>query len=159
MNIYDDFYDEERMYIVFSALIINVTSINKIYGTLKDFMVEFDFGGYTNGKLLIISQMVSPPFELMEFVDAHLELLGFAHRKDYIFAEEQLIHGAGGSITPYLNQPHPDCDGISWLGSKISRERNYVWFKSEVEKLKHLQQISPYYLRKPSFRNVNDYEV
>lgn len=47
------------MTIVFSSLIINVSSVNEKFGGLKDFMSKFDLSGQTNGKLLIVAEMVS----------------------------------------------------------------------------------------------------
>jgi len=46
-----EFLDKDQMPIVFSSLIVNVSSINKKFGALKDFMSKFDLSAQTNGKL------------------------------------------------------------------------------------------------------------
>ncbi len=106
-------------------------------------MVEFNLGGYTNGKLLVVAQMVSPPFELIDLVATRLQPLGFLEKDDNVFADEELIRGVGYEYTPNLNKPHPDCEGVSWLGSIISKRGNLVWHLEEVKKPDHLYKIIP----------------
>ncbi|WP_313115156.1 hypothetical protein [Aequorivita sediminis] len=122
------------MPIVFSSLIINVASVNKKFGTLKDFISNFDLNGQTNGKLLILAEMASPPYNLLQIVENQLCPLGFVNKRDYVFADEELIHGAEDISTPYLNQAHPACKNIPWLGSLIKADGNFVWYKEKVEK-------------------------
>lgn len=128
-----EFLDKDQMTIVFSSLILNVSSVNEKFGALKDFMSKFDLNGQTNGELLIVAEMVSPPYNLINIVETKLQPMGFIHRQDYVFAQEELINGAGNSYTPYLNQSHPDCKNISWLGSVIKTDGNFVWYKKISE--------------------------
>lgn len=137
----NEYIDNEEMPIVFSSLIINVASINKKYGALNEFMAKFDLSGQTNGKLLIVAEMTSPPFHLINIVETQLHPLGFTKKQDYVFAAEELIHGVGDSYTPYLNQPHPACENISWLGSVIKTDGNFVWYKKPLEQEK--EESSP----------------
>lgn len=129
-----EFLDNDQMPIVFSSLIINVASVNKKFGTLKDFITKFDLNGQTNGKLLVVAEMVSPPYNLIQIVENRLCPLGFVNKRDYVFADEELIHGAGDTNSPYLNQPHPTCKNIPWLGSLINADGNFVWYKDKDEK-------------------------
>lgn len=129
-----EFLDNDQMPIVFSSLIINVASVNKKFGTLKDFITKFDLNGQTNGRLLVVAEMVSPPYNLIQIVENRLRPLGFVNKRDYVFADEELVHGAGDTYSPYLNQPHPTCKNIPWLGSLINADGNFVWYKEKVEK-------------------------
>lgn len=138
-----EFLDAERMRISCGSLIINVASINEKFEMLKDFMAEFHMGGYTNGKLLVISQMASPPFALIEFVEEKLEPIGFLKKEDFVFAEEELVHGANYTYTPHLNKSHPDCEGVFWLGSIISTRGNLVWHLDEIENPNDSFEIIP----------------
>ncbi|MCG2431931.1 hypothetical protein [Aequorivita xiaoshiensis] len=129
-----EFLDSDQMPFVFSSLIINVASVNKKFGTLIDFISKFDLNGQTNGKLLIVAEIVTPPGNLIQIVENRLRPLNFVNKLDYVFVDEELIRGAGGSYTPYLNQPHLACKNIPWLGSLITADGNFVWYKETVEK-------------------------
>lgn len=136
------FIDKEHMQIFFSVLIINVESINNKYGQLNDFINEYSIAGETNGKLLVLSEMMEPPIELLEFIDKELNPLGFEEKKDYLICYEQLVKGVKGSITPLLNMEIPECVGVDWLGSIIKMEGNYIWYKSANSDLKMEKNIS-----------------
>lgn len=121
--------DKEMMHIVFSSLIINVRSINKKFGRLKQFMDEFNLAGQTNGKLLIVSEMVSPLYELVNIVEKQFKPLGFIKDRDFIFMNVQSIRGSGNAFPPTIDKTHPDCVGILWLGSLITAQGNFVWYR------------------------------
>jgi hypothetical protein len=72
--------------------------------------------------------MCSPPNEIEELIVHKLFPLGFEYKKDLIILEEQLIHGAGNSFSPLLNQVIPECLEIDWLDSIITLNGNYVWW-------------------------------
>lgn len=128
-----EYLDKEQMPIVFSSLIVNVTSVNKKFGLLNDFMSKFDLSGQTNGKLLIVAEMASPPYDLLKIVETKFRPLGFINKLDYVIAKEQLIRGAGNAYRPHLNRSNPDCKNISWLGSVIKADGNFVWYKKSSE--------------------------
>ena len=134
MEYRSEYLDKDQMPIVFSSLIVNVASVNKKFGPLKDFMSKFDLSGQTNGKLLIVGEMVSPPYNLIKIVETNLHPLGFMDKLDYVIAEERLIRGAGNTYGPYLNQSNPECENITWLGSVIKADGNFVWYKKTSEK-------------------------
>ena len=56
------YIDNDTMNIVFSALIINVESVNRKYGTLNDFLNQYALPGETNGKLFMTSEINKPPY-------------------------------------------------------------------------------------------------
>lgn len=129
-----EYFDKEQMPIVSSSLIVNVASVNNKFGPLKDFMSKFDLIGQTNGKLLIVAEMVSPPYNLINIVEAKLHPLGFMDKIDYVIVEERLIRGGGNTYASYSNRSNPECKNIIWLGSVIQADGNFVWYKKTSEK-------------------------
>ena len=83
---------------------------------------------FTNGKLVQIFEMRSPPDELEHLIVHKLYPLGFEYKKDLIILEEQLIYGVGDRITPLIKQPIPGSIEIEWLDSIISMNGNFVWW-------------------------------
>ncbi len=118
---------EELLSLSFSGLIIRVQSIEEKFGKFDDFIREFDLYGVTNGKLLLMIEMMQPPFELIEKVEKHLLPLGFKKEQDFIFAYELPSIEFGNKPSPHLYREHPDCKEISWLGSLIHENGNYIW--------------------------------
>jgi hypothetical protein len=102
---------------------------------LEAFYDEHAKFGVTNGEILIIQEMNSPPHYLIEYAKNVLVPLGLKEKEDYLFAEEELIYGVGYEPSPLLNKPHPACEQISWLSSIITLEGNFVWYKSNEEKV------------------------
>lgn len=121
------YVDSECLQVTFSYIIIRVKSINENFGQLFKFADENDLYGTTNGKLYILEEMVEPHQRLISLVTNLLKPLNLYENEDYVLGYEQLVHGARGSITPYLNKDIPALDEINWLGSIIKRKGNFVW--------------------------------
>ena len=119
--------DSECLQVIFSYIIIRVKSINENFGQLSKFADENDLYGTTNGKLYILDEMVEPHQRLISLVTNVLMPLNLYENEDYVLGYEQLVHGARGYITPYLNKDIPALAEINWLGSVIKRKGNFVW--------------------------------
>lgn len=125
-----EYLDRERLKISFSTLIIKVSSINKYFGQLSEFVSEANLYGVTNGKIHLMAEMMEPPYGLYKLTDHHLIPLGLEERKDYIIVTE---HPLPGELEhPLLNQPIPELENIDWLDSIITREGYYVWYKEKI---------------------------
>ncbi len=123
------FIDSDKITIVFSALIINVESINEKYGLLLDFLKEINLGGITNGKLFITAQMMDPPYELIKIINEVLKPLGLENKKDYVLTYERMIdYGVTSFEDPPMEREIPECKNINWLSSEI----NNVWHNNAV---------------------------
>jgi hypothetical protein len=123
------YLDDEKLRITFFSLIIRVSSINSTHGTLKDFVRENRLHGVTNGKLLILSEMISPGSYLIELSRKLLPKKGTKERIDFVMVQEQLVQGVGGRVSELVDEEIPECKDIPWLGSKITLNGNYVWIK------------------------------
>lgn len=127
-----DYLDREKLKISFSTLIIKVSSINKYFGELSEFVQKADLYGVTNGKIHLMAEMMEPPYGLYKLTDNHLIPLGLEEKKDYVIVTEQLlIHG---EKNPLLNKPIPELRDVKWLDSVITSEGNYVWFRDKTPK-------------------------
>ncbi|MFZ4679967.1 MAG: hypothetical protein ACOYLP_07345 [Flavobacterium sp.] len=120
--------DSDLQKIVFSAIIIKVSSVVKKFGSIAEFSIKHNFSGVTNGNLLITAEMNSPPYRLEEFVEKVLIPNGFINELDYVFIEEMLTKGVKGEVSELINEPHPHCKNINWLQSIIVQDGNFVWF-------------------------------
>lgn len=126
-NIY--YTDKENLLVSFSYLIFNVESINKKYGRLSSFVRDFDLFGITNGKIYILSEMVMPHMQLAELVQDRIRWTRLKEKEDYVFGCEHIIYGVHYSVTPLINCEIPELQNIDWLGSIITHNGNYVWYK------------------------------
>lgn len=124
-----EYLDRDRLKISFSTLIIRVSSINKYFGQLSEFVREADLYGVTNGKIHLMAEMMEPPYGLYNLADNHLIPLGLEEGRDYVFVTEQLVTGVDGKTGALLNQPIPDLEKIFWLDSIITKDGNYVWYQ------------------------------
>lgn len=122
-----NYVDSECLQVTFSYIIIRVKSINENFGQLSKFADENDLYGTTNGKLYILEEMVEPHQRILDLVTNVLKPLNLQANEDYVLGYEQLVHGAKGYISPYLDKDIPDLTGINWLGSIIKRNGNFVW--------------------------------
>jgi hypothetical protein len=127
-----DYLDREKLKISFSTLIIRVSSINKYFGPLAEFVKQADLYGVTNGKLYLMAEMMEPPYGLYNLVDNHFIPLGLEEGRDYVFVTEQLPLVVGGTENPLLNKPIPELEKVNWLNSIITREGNYVWYREDA---------------------------
>ena len=124
-----EYLDREKLKISFSTLIIRVSSINRYFGQLSEFVKQADLYGVTNGKIYLMAEMMEPPYGLYNLADNHLIPLGLEEGRDYLFVTEQLVMGLDGNESPLLNKPIPELRKIPWLDSCITTEGNYVWYK------------------------------
>jgi hypothetical protein len=122
------YIDLDIQKIVFSTLVIKVSSVVEIFGGIEKFSTKHNFSGVTNGNILMTAEMSSPPFRLEEFAQKVLIVNGLELHKDYLFIEELLTQGARGVVSEFINEPHPECNEVKWLESVIVSSGNYIWF-------------------------------
>lgn len=121
-----EYLDRERLKISFSTLIIKVSSINKFFGQLSEFVRQADLYGVTNGKIHLMAEMMEPPYGLYNLADHHLIPLGMEEKKDYVIITEKLV--TKDKKNPLLDKPIPELQDVDWLDSIITREGTYVWY-------------------------------
>ena len=85
----------------------------------------------TNGKLYVAAEMRYPADFLVSLVSEILEPMGLIYNIDMVILQEQLIHGVGGEVTPLLGKKIPGSEDLSWLGSQVRLNGNFVWKISE----------------------------
>lgn len=122
------YIDQDIQKIVFSTLVIKVSTVVEKFGSIEKFSTQHNFSGVTNGNILMTAEMSSPPFRLEEFAQKVLIANGLVLQKDYLFIEELLTQGVRGEILEYINEPHPECSEVKWLESVIISGGNYIWF-------------------------------
>lgn len=122
------YIDLDIQKIVFSTLVIKVSSIVKKFGSIAEFSIKHKFSGVTNGNLLMTAEMNSPPYRLEEFSAEVLIPNGFIHKQDFVFIEEMLTQGVRGEVSESINEPHPECNDVKWLQSVIVSSGNYIWY-------------------------------
>jgi hypothetical protein len=137
-EVFTHFFEEERMEINFETLIINVSSINRVCGSLKDFTYEYQItNGCTNGKLLCLKDMNLCSAYLDDVVERCLQPRGLKEYEDYVIVQEQMTTYPGHPFVPedfwYVNGEHPHLRNLSWLGSVINDEGNLVWYIEPAE--------------------------
>ena len=151
-----DFLKNDVLKISFSTLIIRVQSIVEKFGALEDFAEKFDLYGVSNGKLLLMTEMMEPPNDLIQKVETCLLPSSFQEKEDFIIAYEQMPYGIKRESSPLPNSEHPACREIKWLSSIIHPEGNYVWLKEENTSEKFVQQINKPLAAKYSFKKLKD---
>ena len=122
---YNDF-DIQK--IVFSTLVIKVSSIVERFGSIEKFCKDHNFSGVTNGAVLMTAEMNSPPFELIAYSEEVLIPNGLKEQVDFVFIEEMLTQGVRGEVSELINEPHPQCNQVEWLQSVIVSDGNFIWF-------------------------------
>lgn len=122
------YIDQDIQKIVFSTLVIKVSSIIEKFGSIDKFSKQHNFSGVTNGTIVMTAEMSSPPFQLEEFAQKVLIANGLELQIDFLFIEEMLTQGAIGEISEFINEPHPECNKVKWLESVIVSSGNYIWF-------------------------------
>jgi hypothetical protein len=120
------YLDQERLRIVFFSIVVKVQSINQVYGPLKDFVRRHKLHGVTNGRVLVISEMMIPGAYLLNLAESILKPIGLGYGKDFVFVVEQPLQGVEGT-NELLGYEIPECRDIPWLGSIISKQGNFVW--------------------------------
>jgi len=122
------YIDLDIQKIVFSTLVIKVSSIIEKFGSIDKFSKQHNFSGVTNGTIVMTAEMSSPPFQLEEFAQKVLIANGLELQKDFLLIEEMLTQGARGEVSELINEPHPECNEVKWLESVIVSSGNYIWF-------------------------------
>jgi len=56
-----DYIDTEWIKVSFSSLVIRADSINRIFGSANSFIRDHKLFAKTNGKLVVLSEMMEPP--------------------------------------------------------------------------------------------------
>jgi hypothetical protein len=122
------YIDLDIQKIVFSTLVIKVSSIVKKFDSIAEFSIKHKFSGVTNGNLLMTAEMNSPPYRLEEFSAEVLIPNGLKEQEDFVFIEEMLTQGARGEVSELINEPHPHCNEVQWIQSVIISDGNFIWF-------------------------------
>jgi hypothetical protein len=91
MNPNIKYFDSERLEVQFSSCFFRVDRILALVESLEQFQTIIDRPIFTNGKLVQISEMRSPPGDLKELIVHKLYPLEFEYKKDLIILEEQMI--------------------------------------------------------------------
>lgn len=122
------YIDQDIQKIVFSTLVIKVSTVVEKFGSIEKFSTQHNFSGVTNGTIVMTAEMSSPPFQLEEFAQKVLIANGLELQKDFLLIEEMLTQGARGEVSELINEPHPECNEVKWLESVIVSSGNYIWF-------------------------------
>jgi hypothetical protein len=120
------YVDKEELPIYFFAMVIRVRSINRKVGSVETIHRLVDREMLTNGKMLVMFEMVYPPIDFHEIWEEFLKPKGFKIDKDLVFLEEQLIRGVDGTESCYLDEI-PGSEEIPWLKIRVSEDGNYAW--------------------------------
>jgi len=118
--------DSDFLSPTFSTLVIKVSSIAKHFESLENFITTYNYGGITNGVLLIRAEVYM--LELEDFADEVLIPNGLKLNEDFAFIDEKSIEGVRGTRTYKVNIEHPDCKNINWLKGMIVEKGNYIWY-------------------------------
>jgi len=139
------YVDEEKMQISFSSFVFNVKSINEKFGYLTSFADKFDLYGETNGKLFYLSEMAAPSHVLNLRMKKPFQSLGFNKGEDYFYIIKYPLSE--------INLEHPSCVDIPWLGSEITMEGNFLWFRDPAKALCTKDNSKEPRFRKPKNSN------
>ncbi len=147
------FVSEREMKVVFSSLIINVESIERLYpGGYKSFYLDDDFYGATNGYIFIASEMMTIPTYLYSIIDNVLHPMGFEQGKDYVIGLDENTHDSDRDAL--ADRPIPWCKDEDWIHSIIAMDHgNLVWHANfDKEKSEFMDNIKK---EKPLAQNWN----
>jgi hypothetical protein len=122
-----EYYDSKELKIVFYSIIINVSRINEVFGRVYDFCEQYDITGITNGELLILYFMSYPAEYYDNLIFNVFEPNGFDYKKDSLLVQEELAFGVHNRPSSNLNLPLSCLENISWLGSVLKKNGNWVW--------------------------------
>ncbi len=125
-----NYEDKEVLKVSFATLIIKVESLNDKYGSLARFAESCQLWGATNGKIYYLSEMMMPPPSIDRIIDEILLPMGMIHEEDFAFVYEYML-GDCEISRQRLNRPIPGIENISWLGSIVNYQGNFLWFKEE----------------------------
>ncbi|MBT8194986.1 MAG: hypothetical protein KJO64_01060 [Bacteroidia bacterium] len=125
---YLSYEDREVLKISFATLIIKVDSLNEKYGSLSRFAEACQLWGVTNGKIYCLSEMMMPPPSIDRIIEDILFPMGMIHKEDFAFAYEYML-GDCEISKQQVDKPIPAIKDITWLGSKVNYQGNFVWYK------------------------------
>ena len=123
--------DVEELELVFTTLVVNIERLNSNDLLIANFCKKNGISGLTNGKLYVAAEMRYPADFLISLVSEILEPMGLVYNIDMVILQEQLIHGVRGEVTPLLGKKIPGSEDLSWLGSQVRLNGNFVWKISE----------------------------
>jgi hypothetical protein len=130
MNV--NYVDAELLRIRFSSLIINASSLDENKTSIKDFIQDNNINCQTNGKIIVMSEMMSRHPFLSNLAKTHLEPLGLEHYKDFIFLQEPMTMGVEGRGEPFVfDQELEKTLDVPWLSSIVTRQGCFV-FKAKI---------------------------
>ena len=118
---YIDYIDNDRLKISFSCLLMRVDSINRNFGLLKDFAIEYDLNGFTNGRLYGLTEMKEPIDTLYEIINNVLIPCGLQEKRDYVVVFEVLTKDVNNQISPLINCQIPELKEIDWISRRPTR--------------------------------------
>jgi hypothetical protein len=125
------FLNQERLKIVHTCLIIRVQSINEIFGiSVRDFVEKFNLWGVSNGKILLMADMMYPSEELGRVVSDILDVNGFIREIDWAVSYERNCYYEPYE-SGYLFKEIPELEEITWLESIMLEDGNWIWYKEE----------------------------
>lgn len=122
-----EYVDVKNILLIYSALIINVKSLNRVYGSLKEFTLYYNLPGLTNGKILVLYELSDPPRNLIEFAQDELEHYGLKDREDYIIASKCNPSERSIEIRGCKTERHPAFKDLGWADCLIINDENYVY--------------------------------
>ena len=123
------FLNQERLRVVHTSLIIRVESIHEKFGIpVNDFIEKFDLWGVSNGKILLIADMMDSSEALEKIVNEVLTPHHFERKKDWETTYERdcytLPYESG-----YLFKEIPELEGMKWIDSILLEDGNWIWHK------------------------------
>jgi hypothetical protein len=121
------YLDEERMKLYFWNLVIRVDSINRLFGQVNLFVRKHRLHAQTNGKLVILTEMISPPAYLTKVVSDILTPLGMEYGEDYLLVMEEPLRGVGDRYSPYIEEELPATRQYDWISSFLDFNGCFVW--------------------------------
>lgn len=124
------YLDEEWIKLHFWNLVVRVDSINRLFGPVNLFVRAYKLHVRTNVKLLIISEMISPPGHLAEIISMVLTPLRMNVSQDYILIMEEPLRGVGDRYSPYIEFELPVTRELDWVQSILDFNGCFVWFNS-----------------------------
>lgn len=116
--------DVEELEIVFTTLVVNIEKLNRDATLIANFCNDNNISGVTNGKLYLVAEMRYPPDFLDKLIYEFLEPKGLVYNTDMVLLQEVLV---GYGDTSILSKKIPGSEKITWLGSEVRMNGNFVW--------------------------------
>ncbi len=124
------YVEMDRIPIRFCTIFIHLPSLNREVGLLKDFGRKHAGWGATNGRIWWMTEMMSPPHQLLTLIGEFLDPNGLIRYRDYVLLEEQNINPNLKENYPLLNKPVAGTEAVPWLESRVDASgEQWVWWK------------------------------